>query len=285
MIETIMFFAGGFLVASLIALVLIPSVHHRAIRLTERRLADAIPVSMAEFQADKDNLRAEFAMTARRMEMNIEQLKARATAQLADIAKKTEAINRLKTELADKTTITDDLDAKTKALAAKMQDIQQEYEGKAAAIEASQRAISTKEADLATAAKEVADQRLASDTQRVEIAVLKTQLDQYKTQIEELQVEAKEAARRLFDERVTVSSSSKELEEKRHAVDLLRPQVVQLEREIALHVKDLDNRARRIQELESVSGEQRQQLAERAGEINSLRQEIAKQQGRPQYRR
>lgn len=48
MIELIMFFGGGFLVASLLAIILVSFVHHRAVRLTQRRLADAIPVSMAE---------------------------------------------------------------------------------------------------------------------------------------------------------------------------------------------------------------------------------------------
>jgi len=102
MIESIMFFGGGFLVASLLALVLISFVHHRAVRLTHRRLEDAIPVSMAEIQADKDNLRAEFAMSTRRLEMSVEQLKAKATTQLGDIVRKTEAINRLKSELAER---------------------------------------------------------------------------------------------------------------------------------------------------------------------------------------
>ena len=38
-----------------------------------------------EIQADKDSLRAEYAMSTRRLEMSVEQLKARATSQLADI--------------------------------------------------------------------------------------------------------------------------------------------------------------------------------------------------------
>ena len=60
MIEAIMFSALGFLAASLIALVLLSAVWHRAVRLTTRRIEGAIPVSMAEIQADKDQLRAEF---------------------------------------------------------------------------------------------------------------------------------------------------------------------------------------------------------------------------------
>ena len=58
MIEPIMFFGIGFLVASLFGLVLIPLVHNRAVRLTMRRLEAATPLSMAEIQADKDQLRA-----------------------------------------------------------------------------------------------------------------------------------------------------------------------------------------------------------------------------------
>jgi len=56
MIEPIMFFGIGFLVASLFGLVLVPLVHNRAVRLTMRRLEAATPLSMAEIQADKDQL-------------------------------------------------------------------------------------------------------------------------------------------------------------------------------------------------------------------------------------
>ena len=76
MIESIMFFGIGFLVASLLGLVVVPLVHNRAVRLTVRRLEAATPLSMAEIQAEKDQLRAEFAMSTRRLEMSVDQLKA-----------------------------------------------------------------------------------------------------------------------------------------------------------------------------------------------------------------
>src|SRR4051812_28917983 len=103
MIEPIMFFVIGFLVASLFGLVLIPLVHNRAVRLTMRRLEAATPLSMAEIQADKDQLRAEFAMSTRRLELSVDQMKAKTTSQLAELGKKTDAINRLKVELGEKT--------------------------------------------------------------------------------------------------------------------------------------------------------------------------------------
>jgi hypothetical protein len=98
MIELIMYFGMGFLFATLIAVAIIPFVHSRAVRLTMRRLEDSIPQSMAEIQADKDALRAEFAMSTRRLEITIEELKNRETNQLAELSKKGDAVNRLKVE-------------------------------------------------------------------------------------------------------------------------------------------------------------------------------------------
>ena len=47
MVEPIMYLAIGFLLATLLALMFMPLVHHRAVRLTIRRLEAATPLSMA----------------------------------------------------------------------------------------------------------------------------------------------------------------------------------------------------------------------------------------------
>ena len=60
MIEPIMYLAIGFLVSMLFGLMILPLVHNRAVRLTTKRIEAATPLSMAEIQADKDQLRAEF---------------------------------------------------------------------------------------------------------------------------------------------------------------------------------------------------------------------------------
>lgn len=96
MIESIMWFGIGFLFAVLVALAVVPLIHARAVRLTIRRLENAMPQSMAELQADKDLLRAEFAMSMRQLEIRVEQLKDSNTRQRADLSKKDDIINRLK---------------------------------------------------------------------------------------------------------------------------------------------------------------------------------------------
>ena len=98
MIESIMYVGIGLLGGCLIGVAVVPLVHNRAVRLTVRRLEGALPQSFEEIQADKDLLRAEFAMSARRLEIIIEQLKNKVAGQLVQLSKKSDFINRLTLE-------------------------------------------------------------------------------------------------------------------------------------------------------------------------------------------
>jgi chromosome segregation ATPase len=99
MVEAHMYFAMGFLLAALGLLAFIPLVHGRAVRLTRRRLAAMIPASAAEIMADKDLLRAEFAMSTRQLEIALGKVKAKSASDRAELGRKTDAVHRLMNEL------------------------------------------------------------------------------------------------------------------------------------------------------------------------------------------
>src|SRR5512143_3820354 len=145
MIEPIMYFGIGFLVAALVGLVVIPLVHGRAVRLTMRRLEAATPLSMAEIQADKDQLRAEFAMSTRRLEMSVEQMKAKTTSQLAELSKKSEAINKLKTELGEKAAATDAMEARERAVKDQLRATEEEFTQRLNVLREAERSLADKE--------------------------------------------------------------------------------------------------------------------------------------------
>ncbi len=71
-----MYFALGFLVAGLIALLSLPAFWRRALRLSMRRLQMLAPMSKEEVIAERDLLRAEFAVRERRLEQEMEAVKA-----------------------------------------------------------------------------------------------------------------------------------------------------------------------------------------------------------------
>ncbi len=173
MAELLLYLGGGFILASLLGLVLISFVHNRAVRLTQQRLEAAIPGSMAEVQADKDRLRAEFAMSARQLEMSAEQLKSEATKQLGEIARKAETANQLKAELTEKTAVADEIDGRVKGLSKKIREIEREHVVKASMVDATERQIAIKEAELTKAASDIIEARLLNDAQRIEIPTLR----------------------------------------------------------------------------------------------------------------
>ena len=67
-IQTGMLVALGFLVASLLGLLLASAFWSRAVRLTTKRLKRSMPVSEAEIKADRDRLRAEHAIKVHKLE-------------------------------------------------------------------------------------------------------------------------------------------------------------------------------------------------------------------------
>ena len=197
MIEPIMFVAIGVFITGLLVLGVIPLVHARAVRLTQRRLEALTPLSMAEIQAEKDQLRAEFAMSTRRLEMSVEQMKAKTISQLADLGKKSEAIGRLKLELGEKSAGLFALEAKEKQLADDLAAAQAELAAKAAALELAQRALAVAQAELSQTNTNFHDSSLAADSQRVELVALRAQTEVLKGQIEGYEQELKDVRERL----------------------------------------------------------------------------------------
>jgi hypothetical protein len=97
MIQSLMLCGIGLLAGCLLMLTFFPVIHDRAVRLTSRQIAEATPMTVNEIQADKDHLRAEFAMSIRRLEIGMEGMRTKAIARSAD--KQNAEISRLKVEL------------------------------------------------------------------------------------------------------------------------------------------------------------------------------------------
>ena len=151
-IESIMYFALGALAASLLALLIMPAIWGRAVRLTKKRIEAATPVSLAEFRADKDQLRAEFALATRRLEMIIEGLRDKLAEQVAEGGRTTDALSQLNSEHerqlaslregdlreADLRRRVQELEEENTALTQRLQERDQAYAGKAAELEKAQ---------------------------------------------------------------------------------------------------------------------------------------------------
>ena len=222
MIEPIMYLAIGFLVSMLFGLMIVPLVHNRAVRLTTRRMEAATPLSMAEIQADKDQLRAEFAMSARRLEMNVEQLKNKTTSQLAELGKKTDAINRMKVELGEKNATIFSLEAREKAVKEQLRATEEEFASKTELLRNAEQALADKQAELGKLSSDLNDRSVVAETRQVELVAVKTQIEELKSRVTEAEKEFTTTQAKLTKEQSESETATRELGEARSKVEGLK---------------------------------------------------------------
>src|ERR1700756_1773015 len=249
MIEPVMYFGIGFLVAALLCLLFVPLVHNRAVRLTMKRLEAATPLSIAEIRADKDQLRAEFAMSTRRLEMSVEKMKAKTSTQLAELGKKTDAINQLKKELGEKTATIFALEARDKTLRDQLRATEEEFQIKSGALREAERQLADKEAELTKLLGDLGERSLIADNQRGEIAALRAQAEALKTSVADYERSVAETEHRLGRERTDAETVANELAQARARVGDLGTRVSELERQLFVQQTEAEVLNRRVLEL------------------------------------
>ena len=272
MVEPIMYLAIGFLVSMLFGLMVLPLVHHRAVRLTTRRLEAATPISMAEIQADKDQLRAEFAMSARRLEMSVEQLKNKTTSQLAELGKKSDAINRMKLELGEKSATIFSLEAREKAVRDQLRATEEEFATKTEALRTAEAALSEKKSDLSRLTTELADRSITADTRQVELLAVRTQIDALKNRVGDAEQDFASTRDRLESQRGESDTATRDLLAARGQVDSLTQRVSDLDRQLTDQASAASQLSQRVKELEASLAVQNKLLTDRDDENARLRE-------------
>ncbi len=275
MIEPIMYLAIGFLVSMLFGLMIVPLVHNRAVRLTTKRLEAATPLSMAEIQADKDQLRAEFAMSARRLEMSVDQLKHKTTSQLAELGKKSDAINRMKLELGEKNAAIFSLEAREKAVKEQLRSTEEEFAAKTEALRDAEQSLKDKQSELAKINAELTDRSMTAESRQVELVAVRAHIDELRNRVGDAEKEFAATQTRLAQERAESEKASRELAEARSRVENLSQRVTDLDRQLIVQVKEAEMLGNRVADLEGRLAKQGKLLAERDFENNQLRQQNA----------
>ena len=271
MIEPIMFIGIGFLVAGLLVIGVIPLVHARAVRLTLKRIEAVTPMSMAEIQADKDQLRAEFAMSTRRLEMSVEQIKAKTATHLAEIGKKSEAVGRLKLELGEKTATLFELEAREQQLAEDLATAEEELAGRGTSLQEIERALAVSRSETAIATTNLNQAATTVDNQRVELMALRAQVEVFKGQVESYEKETQDLNLQVKVKKAAVDSTYEELVEERGKGETLHNRIIELERALMLQNTETELLNHRLHELSSKREELDRDLYERDNVTIQLR--------------
>ncbi len=99
-IEMVMLATLGFLTAALLALFISPLYRRRVARLTTDAIKRSMPLTEAEIRADKDRLRAEFAIRIHKLETRVEEAAEASARQMVELNRRDATISELEGEVA-----------------------------------------------------------------------------------------------------------------------------------------------------------------------------------------
>jgi chromosome segregation ATPase len=133
--------------------------------------------------------------------MSVEQMKTKTTSQLAELGKKTDAINQLKKELGEKTTAIAALETREKNLRDQLRATEEEFALKSSSLREAERALADKKAELTKLVAELGERSILADSQRVELASVRTQIETMKLSVADYEHAVRTTEDRLTRER------------------------------------------------------------------------------------
>lgn len=243
-----MIFALGVLVAGLLALLFLPAFWRRAVRLSARRIEMQLPLSMSEIVAERDLLRAEFAVTQRRMEQRIEKLDEARARDMSELGRRSIVIAEREGALAA-------LRGEIAALEGEVAKARAETVDAQAQMSAS--LLEAHDADAARAASVAAQQALLRDThsvhglseeRRLTIAGLETRLASIDMRVVDLEAEIVARDKNLMSRQAVIDRTTDER-------DRARAEAAGHVARIATLSRTLEERERHVSEIDDARAE------------------------------
>ncbi|ESY88676.1 hypothetical protein X739_02635 [Mesorhizobium sp. LNHC220B00] len=249
MVQSVLFFALGFLCAGFLALMVAPAVWRRAVALTRRRIEASIPLTQAEIQADKDRIRAEYAMTTRRLEINVKTLREKAAEQLVEINRGREALKALAVERTDKNHALAELGAKNEALRQREEELHELSER----LKETERKLERRALDFEKLEHMYDDASFASSSRQIELVARESELQKLASDISLLRGQRKEADRRSQEIAAESKAARDALKAEKKRVAELDKKVERLLAALADREDKLDRREKELARLREKS--------------------------------
>ena len=160
--------------------------------MTRKRIEASIPLTQTEIQADKDRIRAEFAMSTRRLEMSVKALREKTAEQLVEINRGREALKGLAVERMDKNQALSELGVKGEMLRQREGELQLLSDR----LKETERKLEKRALELEKLERMYDDASFSSSSRQIELVARESELQKLASDISLLRGQRKEADRR-----------------------------------------------------------------------------------------
>ena len=196
MIQSIVFFSLGFLSAAFLAALVIPAVWKRAVSLTRRRIERSVPLTQAEIAAAMDGQRAEFAVSARRLEMEAQSLRQKLATQTVEINRASEDMKKMSRELEGRQQAISVAGAQAEELAAQIASRDQRIGDLIADAAKLRERIDELQAETARLASLYEEASFVSSSRQIELVARESELEKVRADLADMRTQRKDMDRR-----------------------------------------------------------------------------------------
>lgn len=248
-IQTTLFFILGFLSAGLLALMVAPAIWRRAVVLTRRRVEASIPMTLDQIQADKDRLRAEFAMSTRRLEMSEKAAREKSANQFIEINRNQDELKRIGRERDDKQQLIGKLEGDIEATRAELSKRDEQAQRLFERLAEAEREFEKRGLEIENLGRMYDEASFSASGRQIEMVAQENRIEQLSGDISKLRGERKEADRRARE----IAAESKTLKEAQRndqrKISGLEKRVERLTAELSDREEKLDRRERELARL------------------------------------
>lgn len=256
MLESILYFLLGFLAAGLLALMVSPMIWQRAVALTKRRIERSVPLTLNEIQADKDQLRAEFAMSTRRLEISVDELREKAATQIIEINRKRDDLARLAEEQGEKIRTIEELQTKSGELRVQLRQREEQLERTSERLDETRANLDEKALQFEQMRQRFEKAQTDSDSKKIELVAKQTELENMSDRLQDHELGDKALPKdvpstKLKAELARIKASlSAEIDSKKE----LSTKLDEATRQLTGNVDQLERRERELSRLRETTG-------------------------------
>ena len=189
-------FVLGFLSAGFIALIVAPMVWRRAVALTKKRIEASVPLTLTEIQADKDRMRAEFAMATRRLEINFKNFREKAASQIVEINRNREELKQLMAERTERHEALTRLEIQAGEVRAELRRREDELQVLTEKLEQAENLLEQRASEIEKLGRMYDDSSFTASNRQLEIVARENEIEKLNNEMATLRSERREIDRR-----------------------------------------------------------------------------------------
>jgi len=248
-IELLLYFALGFLCAAFLAALIAPAVLRRTVMLTRRRIEASVPLTPDEIRAEKDSLRAEYAVATRRLEMDLKAAKTRAAELSVKLARGSKDMKAVATERETNKAELARIEADARSLRDELRRRDDGMQALSSALTRTEEMLQTQRSEFAKLGKEFEEASFTSSARQIEIVARESEIDRLNSDIAALKGQHKTIQRNTRNADSAVNMAKEAALAEKQRAEVLDARLARLMADITDRDERLERRDREVARL------------------------------------